>query len=171
MALRDGDYETILTHICDALAMDTGSGGLKESPDPPVKTIEKWWGSDIRPLRSHETPALFVSIAFKDEREFGRASLRTYRVIFQVICRGADASQQSALCRKIISRLEEFLRGENDADKQFGGLAVALDWSIGALTITPTRTIFASVYARGEEPVYTVSASVDAELEIPSRAL
>lgn len=171
MGLKDGDYETILAHICEALENDTGEGGLRESSDPTVKTIEKLRSGGVRALRSHETPALFVSIAFKDERGFGRASLRSYGVIFQIICRGADAAVESARCRKIASRLEELLREENDADRQLNGLADALGWSIGALTITPARTAFASVYAKGEEPVYTESASVEAELELPARAV
>lgn len=171
MGLKIGDYETILERICESIDSDTSEGGLRENPDPPVKTIEKSWNGGVRALRSHETPALFVSITLKEEREFGRASLRTYRALFQVVCRGADATAESALCRKIVSRLEEFLREQNDADKQFGGLPDALDWSIGALTVTPRMTRFASVYPRGEEPVYSVSAYLEVELEISARAM
>ena len=169
MSLAEGDHNDVLDAVVSAIEADTGTGGLFESPDPPVKLVEIELRNEPRAYRDHEAPAIAVTLIGKDERREGGAAIRTYRLAIYVYCRGADSGVESTRCRKIVSRLEQVIRDENDSSRQFQGLPQSSSWALGALNVAPVRAeFFTGEEARRGQTVYAVLGLVEAEIEIPT---
>lgn len=171
MSLADGNYITIQEHVVDALEADTGAGGLVESPNPSVKTIEAELRDEPRAYRSAEVPAIAVSIVGMNESREAGATKRTYRLVFYIYTRGADSESEIETCQKIAHRLEALLREENAPDKQFGNLCADIPGALGSLTVTVSQTQFVSTPQEGKgQKTYGVMGIVSADIEIPCSA-
>lgn len=169
MSLADGDYIIILSHVLAAINADTGSGGLKEAADPPVKTVESEIRHEPRVYRDHEAPAIAVVVKSKEERRDAGAAVRNYRLAMRIYCRGLDAEVEIARCRRIAGRLEALLREENSPARQLAALPGSLTWSIGSLELTPSHTEFTTgEEARQGQMRYAVVGVVEVDLSIPA---
>lgn len=169
MSLADGDYITVQDKIVAAINADTGSGGLRETGDPPVKLVEAELRSEPRVYRDHEVPAIAVVVTGKDETIDASGPVRRYGISFYIYCRGLDSESEIAQCQRIAHRMEELFREENATDRQLGDLPGSLSWSNGNMNIEPTRTEFITgdEAPRGQK-TYAAAGIVEASLEIPA---
>ncbi len=168
MTLADGDYIAVRDHVVTALEADTGSGGLREGADPPVKIIEAELRGEPRAYRDHEAPAVAVTILGKSERAASGSFIRTWRVGLFVYCRGLDSEAEIERAMRIASRIEKVLREENGPDRQLDDLPASIDGALGALTVVPQNAEFLwGAEGRRGQPRYAVVAALEAQIEIP----
>ena len=172
MALADGDYLQVREKVLATLLADTGSGGLREAGDPPVKTLDARLRDEPGFYGRHEVPALVVTVAGK--REGASPNLRnpekTYELSFRIICVGGDRSLELETCQRVAHRLEQVCREQTRTDQQFQGLPRVIDQAEGALICSLTRTAF-NAASRPEKSTgrYTVEGIVEAEIQVPCR--
>ena len=168
MSLADGDYIEVRDHIVTALNADTGSGGLREESDPPVKLIEAELRNEPRLYLDHEIPSIAVTILGKDERVTSGASVRLWRIGLFVYCRGLDSEAEIERAMRIAARVDKVLRAENGPDLQLDNLPASIEGALGALIVGPRRAEFLmGDEARRGQPRYSVVAALEAEIELP----
>jgi hypothetical protein len=168
MSLADGDYIEVRDHIVTALNADTGSGGLREESDPPVKLIEAELRNEPRLYLDHEIPSIAVTILGKDERVTSGASVQLWRIGLFVYCRGLDSEAEIERAMRIAARVDKVLRAENGPDLQLGDLPASIEGALGALIVGPRRAEFLmGDEARRGQPRYSVVAALEAEIELP----
>jgi len=169
MSLSDGDYIIIRDSVVSAIEADTGIGGLFETGDPPVKTVEAEIRREPLVYRDHEAPAIAVVIKNKNERRESGAYVRIYRLALYIFLRGIDAEAEIARCMRIASRLEDLLREENAPSRQLCALPAQLPWSVGSLDLTPGSTQFITGEdAQGGQKKYSIVGIVEADISIPA---
>lgn len=168
MTLAEGDYITVRDKITAALEADTGSGGLRETRDPPVKLIESELRNEPRMYRDHEVPAIAVTILGKDERVYSGAAVRSWRIGLYVYCRGLDSEAEIERAMKIAARVDKVMRDQNDPDAQLGDMPASIDGALGAVVVTPDRAEFLQGdEGRRGQPRYAVVAAIEADIEMP----
>ena len=174
MVLSDGDYLKVAEKIVDTLLTDTGSGGLREGPNPPVKTIEPRIRREAKLYSKYELPLIGVEVAKKREETSPSSRIidKVFELEFLILCRGGDRELESDRARKISSRLEKLLKEQNLPDRQFSGLPALIEGSQGVLVARLTETNFESRFfedAAGKNP--EVVSLVSAEVIIPAQLL
>jgi|GEM_PF-1182269 len=170
MSLADGDYLIVAEKVVETLMADTGDGGLREEPKPPVKTIEPRIRKEAKLYSKYELPLIGVEVVRKREEPSGSSQLvdKIFEIEFLILCRGGDREIESERAKRIAGRLEKVLREQNLAEKQFSGLAGLIDASQGVLLSRVKESGFESRFfedASGKNP--EVSAMVFAEIIVP----
>jgi len=174
MALADGDYLVVAEKVVETLLADTGAGGIREEPNPPVKTIEPRIRREAKLYSKYELPLIGVEVVKKREEPSPSSQIidKIFELEFLILCRGGDRELESDRAKKIASRLEKILKEQNLPDQQFSGLPGLIAGSQGVLLTKIKETGFESRFfedATGKNP--EVASLVAAELIIPAQGL
>ena len=172
MALADGDYLVLAGKVVETLMADTGPGGLREEPNPPVKTIEPRIRKEAKLYSKYELPLIGVEVTRKREEPAPSSRLvdKIFELEFLVLCRGGDRELESDRAKKIAGRLEKALSTQNLPGLQFSGLPALIEDGQGVLIARVVETGFESRFfedATGKNP--EVAATVSAQIIIPAR--
>ena len=168
MALSEGDYRAVEEKATATLLADTGPGGLREGPRPPVSRIEAGdpgligeWGQD-------DFPAILIRATGKTESpaQPACAVLKTFAVRFTVLARGRDRGQLERTARRIAARLELVVRDQTGAARQFQGLPDLIEAAEGVLVASLQETRFPETEARADHLL--ARAEADTIIQVPS---
>ncbi len=170
MALAKGDYIILAEKIVEALKADTDQGGLCELGNPAVKTIEPKIRRESKLYSKYELPLIGIEVVRKKELPSPNAKVfdKVFEVEFLILCRGGDREAEAERAKKIAHRLEKVLIEQNQAQKQFSGLAREVADAQGVIFVQLKETRFESKFfeeGTGKKP--EVSALVRADLIIP----
>jgi len=171
MALAKGDYLIVAEKVTETLLADVGPGGLRETSECPVKTIEARVRREAKLYSKYELPLIGVDVGSKKEQPGPSSRLvdKIFELELLVLCRGGDRELEVERAKKIAARLESVIREQNLADQQFSGLAAQINGSQGALIARIVSTDFESRFfedANGKNP--EIAAVVSAEIIVPS---
>ncbi len=170
MAMVNGDYLELANKIVATLLDDTGSGGLREGEDPPVKTIEACLPDENRYYGKHELPLIAVQVTGKREAHEPnmRMTAKVFDVEFIVLARGGDRQKEDQQCKKIAHRLEVVFRQQDQYGQPFQGLADLIENSEGVLLTAVRSTIFRASTSEEASPRRpTARAVMHGEIWIP----
>ena len=171
MALPKGDYLVVAEKVTETLLGDVGPGGLRETNECPVKTIEARVRREAKLYSKYELPLIGVEVGSKKEQPGPSSRLvdKIFKLDLLVLCRGGDRELEVERAKKITARLESIIREQNLADKQFSGLAVQISGSQGSMITRIISTDFESRFfedANDKNP--EISAVITAEIIVPS---
>lgn len=170
MALENGDYLELANKIVATLLADTGSGGLREGDDPPVKTIEARLPEENRYYGKHELPLIAVQVEGKKEvhEPNMRCVAKVFEVELVVLTRGGDRQKEDQQCKKIVHRLEKVFRQQSQSSQPFQGLPGSIEDAEGVLLTTIRSTVFEAASSEEASPKRpTARAILRGEIWVP----
>jgi hypothetical protein len=170
MPLADGDYIKAEEYIVNTLKADTGSGGLVEAGDPPVKLIEAEIRDEVEAYAKQEFPVIAVTIVSKSEGPDPTEEVmaKNFEVHFLIFTSQATREGADSECKKVAARLEKVVRDQTGTSKHFLGLPAEIDGNDNTLLSGITDTNFYTGQSEGRKvPKWFCLGLVEALVYVP----